>query len=102
MFKSVPRYDEIDDPVALVLAECDRFGIRTAMLGLGQEPAARAVREHPERFFGCWSIDPNDGMDGVRALAGAVENLGARAAAFFPAGTNPQVPINDKRGTRST
>src|SRR5262245_42699263 len=34
MFKDVPRYDEIEDPVELVVAECRRFGIRTAMLGV--------------------------------------------------------------------
>jgi predicted TIM-barrel fold metal-dependent hydrolase len=34
-------------------------------------------------------------MDDVRALKRAVAELGVRAAACFPSGTNPQVAIND-------
>ena len=36
-------------------------------------------------------------MDGVRDLERAVREFGAVAATFFPAGKNPQVPINDKK-----
>jgi predicted TIM-barrel fold metal-dependent hydrolase len=98
MFKDVPRYDEIEDPVDLVVAECRRFGIRKAMLGVTtNEHARRAVQEHPDLFLASWEIDPNDGMDGVRALEAATRELGVRAATFFPAGKVPQVPINDKK-----
>ena len=31
--------------------------------------AQRALREHPDRFFGCVQVDPNRGMDAVRDLA---------------------------------
>ena len=40
-------------------------------------------------------IDPNRGMDAVRDLQRAVEELGVKAATAFPAGLYPQVPIND-------
>src|SRR3546814_13331042 len=36
-------------------------------------------------------------MEGVRNLVRAYEEHGVKAATAFPAGTNPQVPINDKR-----
>ena len=36
-------------------------------------------------------------MDGVRDLQRAVEELGVKAATAFPAGMNPQVPINDAK-----
>jgi predicted TIM-barrel fold metal-dependent hydrolase len=36
-------------------------------------------------------------MEGVRALVHAVEAWGVKAATAFPAGTCPQVPINDKK-----
>jgi predicted TIM-barrel fold metal-dependent hydrolase len=98
MFKDVPHYDEIEDPVDLVVAECRRFGIRRAMLGVTtNEHARRAVQEHPDLFLASWEIDPNEGMDGVRALEAATREHRVRAATFFPAGKVPQVPINDKK-----
>lgn len=98
MFKDFPRYDRIDDPVELVVEECDRFGIRRAMLGVTSNlDARRAVREHPDRFFGSWEIDPNRGLEGVREMVASVDELGVRAATFFPAGKLPQVAIDDPK-----
>ncbi|MCU0268672.1 MAG: amidohydrolase family protein [Acidimicrobiales bacterium] len=97
MFKDVPHDPVTDDPVAWVVGEMDRFGIDMAMLGHQAEGSqSRAVLAHPERFFTSASVDPNRGMDAVRDLEQAVRE-GARAAQVFPAGCNPQVPINDKR-----
>jgi predicted TIM-barrel fold metal-dependent hydrolase len=56
-----------------------------------------AVRNYPDRFFGSYEVDPNRGMDAVRDLVRAVEELGVKAATAFPAGLNPQVPINDAK-----
>lgn len=95
MFKEVPP-DPNGDPVDYVVALMDNFGIDRAMLGMSGEQG-RAIREHPDRFFGCAPVDPNRGMDAVRDLARDVVEHGARAAQVFPAGCNPQVPINDKR-----
>jgi predicted TIM-barrel fold metal-dependent hydrolase len=103
MFKEVPKdIDDDADPVTVVLKEMDRFGIERAMIGVGgnRERMAstyRALEQHPERFFPCWSVDPNEGMAGVRALTRAHDELGIKSASAFPAGCNPQVPINDKR-----
>jgi predicted TIM-barrel fold metal-dependent hydrolase len=100
MFKDVP--DDLPDdadPVDVVLREMDRHGIERAMIGLGwdRESALRGQRDHPDRFIGSWSVDPNRGMKGVRDLVKAYETLGIKAATAFPAGCNPQVPIDDKR-----
>ena len=38
MFKDVPDYENIDDPVALLLAEMDRFNIRRGMINVGTNP----------------------------------------------------------------
>ena len=111
MFKDVPHVDDVPDPVGATLALMDHHGIERAMVGIGAtgqhgpgpgtgsdgSPAARALRDHPDRFFGCFSVDPNRGMDGVRDLVRAHETLGVRAASAFPAGYLPQVPINDKK-----
>ena len=99
MFKDVPHLDGEPDPVAAVLTLMDRHGIEKAMLGIGFEETAstRALRDHPDRFFGSFNVDPNRGMEGIRDLVKAYETLGIKAAIAFPAGMLPQVPINDKK-----
>jgi predicted TIM-barrel fold metal-dependent hydrolase len=100
MFKEVPDDLPADaDPVRVVLEEMDRYGIAQAMIGVGWERSSslRGLEQHPDRFIGSWSVDPNRGMDGVRDLVKAYETLGIKAATAFPAGCNPQVPIDDKK-----
>ena len=93
MFKQVPHYDDLPDPVAEVLRLMDTHGIAT-MLGHidGDE-----CRLRPDRFRGLFHVDPNHGMDAVRALHAAVTERGAVAAHTWGTGMNPQVPINDKK-----
>jgi predicted TIM-barrel fold metal-dependent hydrolase len=98
MFKDVPaELDDNVDPVAVVLDNLDRFGIDQAMIGVGEgrDDAARAMKEHPERFIPSVAVDPNQGMDAVRLLVESHDTYGIKAATTFPAGV--QVPINDKR-----
>ena len=104
MFKDVPKdVDESADPVAIVLGEMDHFNIDKAMLGIGgradveRSISHRALEEHPDRFFASYEVDPNRGMEAVRELEAAVQELGVKAATAFPAGLTPQVPINDKK-----
>jgi predicted TIM-barrel fold metal-dependent hydrolase len=104
MFKNVPKdIDENIDPVQLVLQEMDHFNIEKAMLGIGGRAevdrgnVGRALKEHPDRFFCSYEVDPNRGMEGVRDLVRAYETWGIKAATAFPAGMLPQVPINDKK-----
>jgi predicted TIM-barrel fold metal-dependent hydrolase len=100
MFKEVPKdLDPDADPIATVLAEMDHFGIERAQIGVtfDRGNGLQALREHPDRFFGSYEVNPNLGMEGVRHLVRAYEELGVKAATAFPAGMSPQVPINDKR-----
>jgi uncharacterized protein len=106
MFKDIPPdLPEDADPVVAALEAMDRHGIERAMLGVGRggdddrerSGVHRALAQHPDRFIGSWAVDPNHGMTAVRDLVKAYETLGIRAATAFPAGCNPQVPINDKR-----
>ena len=100
MFKEVPKdLDPNVDPVKAVLEEMDHFGIERAQVGVSFERSRgiEAVRAHPDRFFASYEVNPNTGMDGVRKLQRAVEELGVKAASAFPAGMTPQVPINDKK-----
>jgi hypothetical protein len=66
-------------------------------VGIGDSDARRALKEHPDRFFGSFEVNPNLGMEGVRAMVRAHEELGIKAATAFPAGLCPQVLINDKK-----
>ena len=104
MFKNVPKVEASADPVKGLLELMDKYGIERAMIGVATseesprvEDSQRALREHPDRFFGCVQVDPNRGMDAVRDLTRAVEDLGVKGASAFPCGLNPQVPINDKK-----
>ncbi|MFZ4432274.1 MAG: amidohydrolase family protein [Microthrixaceae bacterium] len=98
MFKDVPKAAQgIDDPVAHTLALMDHYGIDVAMIGAGGERGARALGDHPDRFVASIGVDPNEGMGAVEQIVRAHETMDLRAVVGFPAGCNPQVPINDKR-----
>jgi len=102
MFKNVPHPEAGDDPVRFLLEQMDKFGIEKGMLGVSfaedkSADSLRALKEYPDRFFGSLEVDPNRGMDQVRDLQRAVEELGVKAATAFPAGLHPQVPINDAK-----
>jgi uncharacterized protein len=103
MFKEVPEKDlrDVDDPVALTLAEMDTWGVARGMISVSlDDPDAngnRALREHPDRFVASISVDPNDGMDALRQMQRAAEEHDIRAIGMFPSGTFPQVAINDKK-----
>jgi predicted TIM-barrel fold metal-dependent hydrolase len=100
MFKDVPHFEEHwDDPVGYLLEQMDAHGIARAMVGTSfkNDQSQRAIKDHPDRFFGSFEVDPNRGMEAVRELEAAVRELGVKAATAFPAGLTPQVPINDKK-----
>jgi predicted TIM-barrel fold metal-dependent hydrolase len=98
MFKDVPQGLSTDDPVSLVLQQMDRFGIEKAMIGVGEDSAEQALKMFPDRFVPSGNIDdPNDVMGSVNAIRRGHEQFGIRATSVFPAGTFPQVPIDDPK-----
>ena len=98
MFKQVPKArDAGEDPVEHTLALMDHFGIDKALIGSGGDASGRALANHPDRFLPSMGVEPNDGMKAVESIVKAYETVGLKALAAFPAGCNPQVPINDKR-----
>ena len=60
MFKGVPHYDRVDDPVDMLVAKMDQHGIRKAITGLptGGNPKI-ALERYPDRFFPACNLDPN-------------------------------------------
>jgi hypothetical protein len=109
MFKDVPWSDQsrgatgpVEEPpqgADLVLPFMDKWGIEIAMIGVSpkNELAQKALRRHPDRFVGAFEVDANAGMDGIRLLTEMYETWGIRAVTAFPAGSFPQVAINDRK-----
>src|SRR5579875_1887371 len=100
MFKEIPEKQLADggDAVAVTLREMDLWGVEKGLIGVGDPEGngERALRQHPDRFVPQLHLDPNEGMEAVRAMVRAHETWGIRAVGVFPAGTFPQVAINDK------
>ncbi len=101
MFKQVPEKDMpgIEDPVGITLTEMDRWNVERGLIGVGDETGLgeQAIKRYPDRFLPSAACDPNAGMDGIRKLVRLYETEGLRAVTAFPAGTFPQVAINDKK-----
>ena len=51
---------------------------------LPYDVVARAVKQHPERFFGLAGVDPTEGMKGLGELERAVEDFGFIGAHGYP------------------
>jgi hypothetical protein len=99
MFRQVPNYlPEGADPIETALKEMDFCRVAIGMLG---NPASslcqRALRDHPDRFVSSLEVDPNDVTGTVRKIREAKEIYDIKAVTTFPAGCNPQVPLDDRR-----
>jgi len=99
MFKDIPKTGPVADKVAWTLGHMDRFNIERAMIGFDErsEGAMTAHARFRDRFFFDLPVNPNLGMDEVRRIRESKRKYGIDAVSVFPAGVNPQVPINDKR-----
>ena len=99
MFKDIPTLPTDSDYVDYTISQMDQYGIVRAMVGYWEgSPGVQRAREHyPHRFLFDYHVNPNRGMDDVRAIRRLKAAGQIHAVSFFPCGNNPQVPINDKK-----
>jgi uncharacterized protein len=98
MFKDVPKDLPTDDPISVTLHEMDKYGIEVGVIGVSDATSRLALKRHPDRFAPSGNIpDPNDVTGSVRALRQEYEEFGIKATGVFPAGTFPQVAIDDPK-----
>jgi uncharacterized protein len=97
MFKDVPnKLDEGDDGVTVTIGEMDTWGVDMGLVGAG--PLTKQAQErYPGRFITSLEIDPNDITGTVRKIRQYKEEYDLKALTTFPAGCNPQVPVDDRR-----
>jgi len=99
LFKDIPKLASRAEYVSFLVEQMDRYGIDVALVGYfeGSAAAAAAKRDHPGRFIFDYPANPNLGMDEVRKIRRLHAEFGIKSVSVFPAGLNPQVPINDKK-----
>ena len=98
MFKDIPDTGNPDDFVKWTVEQMDRFNIAQALVGYNDDVTSKRAKErYPDRFFFDVPCNPGLGMEEVRRLKALHKDVGIKAASVFPAGTCPQVAINDKR-----
>ncbi|MBV1917147.1 MAG: amidohydrolase family protein [Sphingomonadaceae bacterium] len=99
MFKDIPQTEADEDKIAWTVEQMDKFGIEKAMIGIGASQGARldAVDRYPDRFMLSYECNPSRGMEEVRKIRQMKRDHNIVAVTAFPAGMNPQVPINDKK-----
>ena len=81
-------FDARPEQLLKATEDCDRaivFGLRAPHVGIDvpQELVAGFVDEHPDRFFGWCSVNPND-ADCIDQLVYCVEDLGLRGLKVAP------------------
>jgi predicted TIM-barrel fold metal-dependent hydrolase len=78
------RMDEAGiEKAFLIAAKSGPFG-HPASQRIPYSIVADAVKEHPDRFYGLAGLDPTEGMDQVRELQHAIEDLGFIGAHSYP------------------
>jgi len=98
VFKDAVEIADGEDPIDYTLEKMDKHAIGLAVIDLVTDPmAAEALRRHPDRFVPTATVDPNEGMKAVRAIAEMQETVGLKGVSFAPSFCSPQVAIDDRR-----
>jgi uncharacterized protein len=99
MFKDIPKTEASQDKVAWLVEQMDKFGIDKALVGGNHVDTDRmaAMARYPDRLLYSYECDPNRGLDEVKRIRQLKRDHNLMAVTAFPAGTYPQVAINDAK-----
>ncbi|MEM7139783.1 MAG: amidohydrolase family protein [Actinomycetota bacterium] len=99
MYKDIPETARPDDDDATVIADTlaamDANGVGVGLVPLSHPASVPAAKAFPDRFALVTQVDPNDVMGAVRQIRDERGAHGIRAVAAFPAGTSPQIRLDD-------
>jgi predicted TIM-barrel fold metal-dependent hydrolase len=96
MFKDIPDEAGDQDPIETTFSQMDLYGIDIGLFGLSEQ-SIEAKKRHPGRVAFVTEVDANDVMGTVRRIKAAKDEHDLKAVSVFPAGTYPQVAVNDKK-----
>ncbi len=97
IFTDVPVKEGQNDAVKRTLEAMDANGVSMGLVTLMGTHALNAAKNYPDRFILCSHVSANDVMEAVKTIHSEHEEHATRAVSVFPAGTVPQVPINDAK-----
>ncbi len=77
MFKDIPDTGKQEDYIAYTLEQMDKHNIERAMIGVGKfgDANAEALRRHPDRFFGSYEANANNGVMAASEVGGFLEEI---------------------------
>ena len=85
-------------PGRVTLREMDLWGVEMGLIGVGDRGhRGEGAEAHPDRFIPSTSVDPNDGMNGIRSLVPSTRRTGSAPSASSRPGPSRRSPINDKK-----
>ncbi len=98
MFHDVPEQARTatDAAIASTLTQMDRYGIEVGLVSLGvnRDTVEVALDRHPGRFVAGWTVDPNQGVAGLRELERVHREFRLRAVSFTPHACQPAVALD--------
>ncbi len=101
MFHGGRDRDEEAADADRVVAVMDKHNVAVAQVPVNPaepEGALALFEKYPTRFIGDVSVDPNLGMEAVRALEAAVKlHANVKSCTASPSFVFPQVPLDDKK-----
>lgn len=99
MYRDIPEAARPDADAAAVIADTltamDTNGVGIGLLTLTHPATVAAARDFPDRFALATQVDANDVLGAVRQIRHDHESHGIRAVSAFPAGTSPQIRLDD-------
>lgn len=96
MFKDMPQVERNNLSIDHLLEQMDIHGIERGLIPVlpGDEMSRRAVLAHPDRLLASLDVDPNRGIEALKDMQRAHDELGIVAAQFMPSQLEPVVPID--------